>query len=84
MIMKKYVVADRGYTAVPKAVCDTFDDAVEVAQLIFGSDAEHYVHETLYIRSKQTVARDSLYEMQNGHDRVETTWCGGSVARADV
>lgn len=51
MVSKKYVVADKGYTSVPKAVCDTREDAAEVARMVFGGDPEQYVHETLYVRS---------------------------------
>lgn len=66
-MIKKYVVERDGYSAKPTAVCDTFEDAVEVAKLlIYEEEPEKYVHEALYIRSKQTVVRDALYEAQNG------------------
>ena len=85
MIFKKYVVGrfDTYLKADVKAVCDTAEDALEVAELIFGPEKpEMHVEEVLYIRSKQTVARDSLYDMQNGVVTIPTY--RGEVINAEL
>lgn len=85
MIFKKYVVGrfDTYLQADVKAVCDTMDDALEVAGLIFGPDSpEKHVTEALYVRSKQTVARDALYDMQNGVVTIPTA--KGEVVHAEL
>ena len=85
MIFKKYVVGrfDTYLKADVKAVCDTEEDALEVAELIFGPEKpEMHVEEVLYIRSKQTVARDSLYDMQNGVATIPTY--RGEVINAEL
>ena len=69
MIPKKYVVGkfDHFYEPEVKAVCDSDADALEYAELLYGDDKpEDHVRTVAYIRSTQTVAREALYDLQNG------------------
>ena len=83
MIFKKYVVCKGTYDRKPVAVCDCMEDAEDVARCMLNiEDASEYVSEVMYIRSKQTVAREALYDMQNGVVTIPTR--RGEVINAEL